>query len=134
MKTATKMHESESIIEYKQENNSSEFYYENSTGAIFINSNESVWLWKEKTIQMNVSIFYDYDKYNLFLMPIDTRRKIDFSHISKTIGSGINYVTLVNLGLLPKRIKKGDLIGVGYLIPKIESHIIRRYDDEEITE
>ena len=115
----------EPIIEYEQSEDSSNFYYERTTGAIFINANETVWLWKEKRIEINVSLFYDYDKYNLFLMSTDMK-KFDIYHTGKTFIQGANYINLINMGILPKRIEKGDLICVGYLVPKIESHIIKR--------
>lgn len=115
----------EPVIEYEQSEDSSTFYYERTTGAIFINANETIWLWKEKRIEINVSLFYDYDKYNLLLMSTNMK-KFDICHTNKCFIQGTNYVNLTNMGILPKRIKKGDLIGVGYLIPKVESHIIER--------
>lgn len=120
----------ESIIEYSlTTEDSPDFCYDRSLGAIFINADESVWLWRTKCVRINVSLFYDYDKYNLFLMSINTSR-FDLSFMDKTLNYDIKYVTLFNTGILPRRIKRGDLIGVGYLLPKIESHIVERTKKE----
>ena len=113
----------ESIIEYKLTENSLDFYYSKNSGAIFIHSAESAWIWTEKSIKINASLYYDCDKYNLFLYSPKVK-KFDISCIDKYSNYNVEHITLVNSGILPRHINKKDLIAIGFLIPKIESHVI----------
>ena len=113
---------SESIIEYYQYSNSPAFQYDGKTGAITIFANESIWILKEKSIQMNSAIFYDYDTYVLLFLPYMKKKNIN--PVRLVIPSGETNMTLCNIGLLPRFIKKGELLGKAILIPRIESHIV----------
>lgn len=112
----------ESIIEYSQKENSPVFSYDKKTGAISIFANESIWILKEKSIQMNSSIIYDDDKYILLFLPCIKKKNIN--PVRLIIPSGEIYMTLCNTGLLPRFIKEGELLGKAILVPRIESHIV----------
>ena len=112
----------EPVIEFVQREDSPEFSYEKKTGAIFIKANKSLWLWNKKIIQINGAILYDYDKYNLLLMSKNIR-KYDFADKLMKYNE---HVILYNTRFFPRFIKKGEIVGIAIVIPKIESHIIIR--------
>lgn len=114
----------ESIVEYSQKNDSPAFQYNEKTGAITIFAGESKWVRKgrSKIISVNNVLYYDDDKYILLFLPCTRKRNINPEEL--IISSGAYSITLYNTGLLPRLIKKGELLGEAILVPKIESHIL----------
>ena len=111
----------ESIIEYSQDENSPVFSYNEKNGTIFIKAEKSLWLWKEKTIKTNCNITYDNNNYNLLFIP-GNLKKFDST---KKVLLYCDYIKIYNTGILPKFIKKGEILGELILIPKIDSHVIK---------
>lgn len=118
----------ESIIEYAQIENSPNFQYNERTGAIAIHASESKWLFcSSKQVKTNAKIYYDDDKYILLVIS-NNMLKLDFT--KKIIESGTDEVTIYNLNTLPRHIKKGELLGIAILIPKISSHFLELRNKE----
>ena len=112
----------ESIIEYVQMDGP-DFQYNESTGAIAIHARESKWLfWKSKIIKTNVKLYYDDDKYNLLFI---TNNMLKFDFTKRIINSNTDEVVIYNLNMLPKHIKKGELLGIAILVPKVYSHFLK---------
>ena len=115
--------EPESIIEYTQSEESPIFHYNGKNGAIFIKADKTTWLWKNKKVETNSSISYDDDRYNLLFMSGNLKK---YDSVYKFIGVSQKYIFLYNTGILPRRIKKGETLGIAFLIPRIESHVLKR--------
>lgn len=123
MATIYKKYLPESIIEYSQSKDSPTFSYNEKSGTISIFADESIWVWKNKEIRINNTLYYEDFYYNLIVLP-NTKTII----LPYVMPSGINTVMLYNTGLFPKRIKKGDLLGEAILVPRVESHIVQMKD------
>ena len=115
----------ESIIECSQENNSSIFSYNKEDGAIGVFADESMWIWKNGLIKINSAMRYNNDYYVLLFLPCIGKKNI--ISMDTTISSGMDSIVLYNTGLLPRHIKKGELLGRAYIVPKVESHIVPYY-------
>lgn len=111
----------EPIIEYVQMKDGPVFSCNEKAGIIFIMASESTWLWKRKQVRMNCKFYYDEDRYNLLFIPSNIRK---YDSIDKMI-SDDEYIDLYNTGILPKRIKHGEQLGIALLIPKIQSHNVK---------
>lgn len=113
--------EPESIIEYIQLENGPDFSYDRNIGAIIIKAGESKWLFRKcKTIKLN-KVYYDDNRYNLLFMSANNKK---FDTPVKLMICGYENIILYNTGIIPKYIKKGEVLGYAILIPKIESHIL----------
>lgn len=113
----------ESIIEYSQDTDSPIFSYNKKDGAIDIFADESVWIWKIKAVKINSKIYYNDDYYNLFFFPCIEKRNI--ISVYPTVISERGTIVLCNTGLLPRFIKKGDLLGKAYIVPITHSHVVK---------
>lgn len=111
----------ESIIEYTQLENGPDFSYNEKFGAIIIKAGESKWLFRKcKAIKLN-KVYYDDNRYNLLFMSANNKK---FDTPVKLMICGYENIILYNTGIIPKHIKKGEVLGYAILIPKIESHIL----------
>ena len=66
-------------------------------------------------------MYYDDNRYNLLFMSANNKK---FDTPVKLMICGYENIILYNTGIIPKYIKKGEVLGYAILIPKIESHIL----------
>lgn len=123
MEVIDKYTKPESIIEYSQENDSPAFSYNKEDGAIGIFADESTWIWRNGLVKINSAMYYNNDYYVILFLPCIEKKNI--ISVDTTLPSGMDTIALYNTGIFPKHIKKGELLGKAYVIPKVESHILK---------
>ena len=119
----------EPIIEFCQNENSPIFSNE-SNGAINIYVSKTSLVWRTKNIKINSKMYYNDEYYTLLFLPCIKNIVPCFVDIP----SETDVISLRNIGLLPKLIKKGTLIGKAILIHSIQCHTLEIKNNVDFTE
>ena len=111
----------ESIIEVSNKKGPGECYhvYDEYSQVLSIAICEDKWV-KRKDILKTEVIFYDSKNFSLLFIPKDNR----FDYETKILDNGTSYISVKRKTLLPRKIKKGTILGEAVLIPKVESHFL----------